>query len=499
MSYKVDLSHIDRGQARSLTDQIADAFVSAIESGRLAPGDKLPTTRALAEQASVNHLTAARVYKRLGEQGYVTAQVGRGTFVRASAVAAMEGADEDWQSYVLPEHMPSYTLQVHQEAFHRPLSPDTLSMAVGWPSPELFPVDELAALTAEVFADEGGEALTYLPAEGLPALREVIAARGRLSGFATSPEEIIVTTGARQGLDLAARALLRPGDVAVIESPSFTGSIISLEESGARVIGVPLDDDGFDVDALEQILARHEVKLVALQAACQNPTGRDLSPERRERLVALARERSFFIVEDGVYATMRFEGEPFPRLRAAAPGHVVYVDSLSKSVGGGLRLGWIAASGPVLDRLAELKMNTDVHTTALSQHIASRYLRSGAHEEQMRRGLPFYRERRDALLAALDRHLPGEHVRPHPLGGHHAWVTLTRRVDERLLHAEALRQGVTFVPGAAATVMPSARASMRLSFPLLAPDQLDEAVRRLARAVRAVSRGQARTATVAPT
>src|SRR5262249_54152444 len=160
--------------------------------------------------------------------------------------------------------------------------------------------------------------------------------------------------------------------------------------------------------------------------------------------------------------------------------------SLSKTVGGGLRVGWIAASGPVRSRLAALKVESDVHTSSLDQHIAVRYLQSGAHERQLQRVLPYYRERRDALLDALATHLAGEYTAPYPLGGHHVWVTLNRRLDEQALRSEALRHGVAYIPGGAAVAQPTGRTSMRLSFPLLDAEQLHEAVRRLARATESV-------------
>src|SRR5205085_5913447 len=159
--------------------------------------------------------------------------------------------------------------------------------------------------------------------------------------------------------------------------------------------------DGLDVDALEGILARHEVKLVSVQTGSQNPTGLDLSPERAERLLTLARERSFFILEDGVYSTVRFGTPEPPRLRLRAPDHVVYVDSLSKTIGGGLRLGWIAATGEIRRRLTELKLATDYHTPQLPQHLAHRWLASGAHDRHLRRINTIYARRCEAMLESL--------------------------------------------------------------------------------------------------
>jgi DNA-binding transcriptional MocR family regulator len=491
MSYKADLSDLGRlvaeGERGTVTTRLVEFFASRIEAGELEPGDQLPTTRALAEAAGVNHLTAARAYRRLAEDGLVTASVGRGTFVSAIAAAA-DAQGDDWQTYVLPEAPRSYAGEVLEDSFRMAGQPGLLSLAVGFPAAELHPVAELARHAADVFAQEGADAVSYGPTDGLLALREQLAARGRKSGFASSPDEIILTTGARQGIDVTTRALLRPGDVVAVESPTFAGMLESLQTTGARVIGIPVDEDGLDVAELERLVARHEVKLCALQPACQNPTGQTLSAPRRKRLVELARERSFFILEDAVYAPLDFEGDTQPRLRADAPSHVIYVDSLSKTIGGGMRVGWVAARGPVLSRIAALKTAGDTHSSMLDQHIAARYLASGHHDESITSSLPFYRERCEALMEALDRHMAGEYRAMVPRGGHHVWVTLESSVPERALVAEAVRHGVAFTPGGATLAEPVGPTSFRLSFGRLAPEQLDEGVRRLARALRSVRR-----------
>jgi DNA-binding transcriptional MocR family regulator len=493
MSHKIDLSELDRDGPASITQQLVDLFTEAIEAGKLEPGEKLPTTRALAADAGVNHLTAARVYRRLAELGYVTASVGRGTFVRSLVPAAADEQGDDWQVWAMPDRPQTYPEQVMDDAFRLATEPGIISLSTGWPSPRLYPIDELAEITADVFREEGGAAISYLTAEGLYPLREQLASKWR---FATDPEEIIVTSGARQAIDIVCRALLEPGDVAVVESPTFIGLLSSLRATGARVIGVPFDRDGLDLDALEHVLARHEIKLCALQTASQNPTGRDLSEERRERLAKLARDRNFFVLEDGVYSDVRFDGESPPPLRALAPGHVIYCDSMSKTVGGGLRMGWLAARGPVFDRLATMKLNTDFHTNTLAQHITARFLEQGGYERHIEASNPFYAERRDLLMEALEKHLPGEYRAERPNGGHHVWVQLLRPVEERTLYREAVRQGVTFTPGGTVTAERAPLTSLRLSFSLVDPPELDEGVRRLARALREVRRRERFSATV---
>jgi DNA-binding transcriptional MocR family regulator len=491
------LSDLDREGSTSITQQLVDRISSAIEAGQLEPGSKLPPTRELAAEAGVNHLTAARVYRRLAELGYVTASVGRGTFVRSLAPASSDSHGDDWQVYALPQDEISYSEQVLADTFSLAGREDVISLATGWPAPSTYPTEELARIAADVFAEVGGNALSYLPAEGLFDLREQIAARGRAHGYAQDADEVVITSGAQQAIALSAHATLEPGDVAVVESPTFIGMMTALRGTKARVIGVPVDENGFDVDGLVRLLARHEVKLVGLQSACQNPTGRSLSDERRKRLAELAMERNFFILEDRVYADMRFEGREVRSLRELAPAHVLYANSLSKVVGGGLRAGWVAARGPVRERIATLKLDADFHSPTLIQHMAARWLATGAYDRHLKQTIPFYRERRDALLAVLERHLAGEyHVDP-PLGGHHLWVTLNRPLDERALYAEAARSGVTFTPGGAVTAERRSQTSLRLSFSLLDPEQLEEGVRRLARAIREVRR-RSRHAVAAP-
>jgi 2-aminoadipate transaminase len=254
---------------------------------------------------------------------------------------------------------------------------------------------------------------------------------------------------------------------------------------------VPFDEGGIDVEAFERILARHEVKLLALQTGSQNPTGQDLAPDRAARLVELAQERSFFILEDGVYANIRFVDDPPPRLRQSAPDHVIYVDSLSKTIGGGLRVGWVAASGEARRRIAGLKLDTDVHSSTLTQYLAMRWLQSGSHDDHLRRVNKVYHQRANTLVESVRRRLDDEVSVLDPRGGHSVWLTFRRPIDERMLFAEALRNRVGFTPGRALRPEQSSQSSLRLSYPLLDDERLDEGVRRLAVAIRAVRRQSA--------
>jgi DNA-binding transcriptional MocR family regulator len=492
MSYKQQLSDLDRDGSRSVTAQIVDVFAHAIERGELSAGDKLPPTRELAEVAAVNHLTAARAYRRLAEMGLVAGRVGSGTYVRGGASTGADPDrspdDDSWQHYALPDDDSSAGDRVLADMMRAAQRSDGLPLSVGYPGAGLLPTDELAAITAEVFEAEGPRALQYDTAQGVAELREQLALLGGRRDCPDSADHIVVTAGARQGLTLVTRAVLRPGDAVACESPTFFGALEAIRAAGAEALPVPTDDDGLDTEALEALLRRHEIRLVFLQPQMHNPTGRDLSRDRAEHLIALSRRHGFFVFEDGVYADLRIEGSARPRLRSRAPERVIYVESFSKTLGGGLRLGWVAASGPVLERIAREKRRDDIHCVTLTQLAIARFLARGRYEDHLERAIPFHAERRDALVDAVVRELGAVASFVRPLGGGHMWVTLDEAVDERDLYEAAAEQGVDYVPGIA--VMPERpRAThMRLSFSYLDPDELREAVRRLGVAVRAARR-----------
>jgi 2-aminoadipate transaminase len=501
MSYRKELIDL-RGRERraGVGARIVEIIAAAIASGELGPDAKLPPTRQLAKLAGVNHLTAARAYRQLAERGLVVSRVGSGTFVRpAAALEATEqggaqapapsGGATAWQRYALPDEGEGLGEEILGEMLSQADRPDVIPLLIGHPSSALLPREELGELTAEVAAEEGARVYQYAALEGVPELREAIAAiEAPAQASGDEPGNIVVTTGAQQAITLAARATLRPGDVVACESPTYVGLLQALAAAGATVLPVPVDERGLDVEALEQLVTRREVKLLALQSRLQNPLGVDLSPERRARLLELARERGFFILEDGVYADLRFTGPDLPPLRADAPEHVIYASSLSKTTCPGMRCGWVAASGPVLDRIAREKAKADLHGPVLPQLVAARFLAGGGLGRQLERARAFYRAGAEALLPGLREALAGTDAAiSEPRGGGHVWIDLGPGASERELYAEALRRGVSFLPGSAATVGRSPHAALRVSFCFLGHEELREGARRLGEAVRAVA------------
>ena len=502
--YKEALSALDRSAERTLTDQIVAIFEAAIAAGELRPDEKLPPTRELAELAGVNHLTAARAYRRLAEIGLVRSRVGAGTFIRGAAAGVEAGSgprgSTAWQQYALPEPIGVYEDSILADLFGAGAAEDdVIPLMTGYPSERIFPRELLAELTERVIAREGGRAWQYAAPDGMPEFREAAAGLGRGDGLDDGPERVVATTGARQGLFLVTRAVARPGDVVAVEAPSFVGVLTALRSAGANVLSVPTDADGLDVDALEQLLARHEIRMLALQPRLQNPTGRDLSPERRERLVELAQRHGFFIVDDAIYSPLRFEGTDHGPLRPLAPEHTIYIHSLSKVVSSGLRAGFVIASGPVLDRIALEKRHDDMVSATLPQLVAAEFLAGGHYAAQVERAIEFHRANAETMLTAIDDHLDGvAELVERPLGGGHVWLRTRRPLDERLLYGEAVRCGVNFVPGGACIGGRPDATYMRLSFGYLDGEQIREGVRRLGVAIRALSREERRAGAAVP-
>jgi 2-aminoadipate transaminase len=488
MALADQLKNLDRASERSVTQQLVDAFTAAIASGELAPGEQLPPTRELARIAGVNQLTASRCYRRLSDEALVISGVGRGTFVRDSAaVAAADRFDSSWQTYALPAARESYAGRIVGELGRHAVNRDLIALSVGYPATTLIPRADLDAAVAEALAAGGAANYEYGPVEGTDELRAQLAALGRTRGLDDGADDILVTTGGRQALTLAARAVLRPGDVVACESPTFMGVIEAVRATGAEVLPIAVDAGGFSVDALEQVLRSHQVRLVALQPRMQNPTGRDLAPDRRTRLIELASRHGFFVLEDAVYADLRYEGADPGPLRALDPAHVIYVDSLSKTVGPGLRAGWVAASGEVLDRIIAEKRSDDAHSATLPQQVAARYLAAGHLPDLLEEARTTYRVRRDALAHALRTQMGDLATFTNPQGGGHIWATLLHACDDEQLYRAALDAGVSYVPGPAMLVGRPDQTYLRLSFTTVTPAELREGVERLAATVRAVT------------
>jgi 2-aminoadipate transaminase len=350
---------------------------------------------------------------------------------------------------------------------------DYISFASGLPDPDLYPFDALRAIADEVLATDGRAGLQYGPAEGHPPLRAWVAERLRARGLPATPEHVLITHGSQQALDLAARLFLDPGDRVVLESPSYLAAIQAFESYEAVYDAVPLDDNGVDAQAVVARLADRSPRLLFLLPNFQNPTGITLALERRERIAAAAARTGTPLLEDDAYYDLRYDGEPLPPLAALAPNPwAIYTGTFSKTIAPGLRVGWLYAQAPVVERLAQLKQITDLHTGSLTQRMALRFCEQGRLEPQIERLRGVYRERRDAMMDGLATELWGLARWTHPAGGMFLLLELSEDRDAAALLEAALARGIVFVPGTAFYPSGGGRHALRLNFVSEPPDRI---------------------------
>lgn len=370
--------------------------------------------------------------------------------------------------------------------------PGVISFAGGLPAPECFPAEEIGLAAERVLAREAGRVLQYGPTEGFPPLRDFLLGLMRGRGLPAGLDNLLVTNGSQQALDMIAKLLIDPGDLIVVENPTYMGALQAFRPYRPAFATLPMDDQGLRVDALERLLAdlaaeNRRPKFLYTVASFQNPTGVTLSAERRRALVELAARYELPIVEDDPYGELRYSGEAPPLLAAldierwGAPRHVLYLSTFSKLLAPGLRVGWAVAPEPLLRRMVQVKQGLDLHTSSLAQAIAYEACRDGLLDRQIPRICAVYQARRDAMLAALERHMPPGTRWTRPDGGMFLWITLPEGYNTTELLAIALeQQRVAFVPGGAFHANGGGENTMRLNFSFSTPEQIVDGVRRLA-------------------
>jgi len=359
---------------------------------------------------------------------------------------------------------------------------EVISFAGGLPAPELFPAELLADAFAQALAPPvAARALQYSCTEGDPELRALLAHRFTHRGLPASASEILVTTGSQQALGLVASVLADPGDVVLVENPSYLAALQCFGFAGARLVAVPCDADGMDPECLPELIASHSPKFLYLVPTFQNPTGRTLPAQRRARLAQIAAEHGLWIVEDDPYGELRYDGEPLAPIGSypGARDRTVTVSSLSKVLAPGLRIGFLRAPGTLLGPLAVAKQAADLHTSTVDQHAARNALETGGLDDHIDLICAEYRRRRDALLGGLARALPAGSTHNRPDGGMFVWARLPAGWDASALLRTALRHDVAFVPGAPFYACDPDPRALRLSFTTHPAGEIVEGLERL--------------------
>ncbi|MFN8635152.1 MAG: PLP-dependent aminotransferase family protein [Chloroflexota bacterium] len=468
---------LDPSTDAPLYRQLTDRLAQAVADGTLDEGERLPSERDLATSLGVSRTTVVTAYRELEARGLVRGHVGRGTFV--CAADAPTDAPFAWQGRVAL-------------AAQRALDPvlrgvldasgsDVISFGAGTSAPELFPVDLFRRLTDEILSRHAATAFGIGPTEGQPKLRAAVAAR-----VGARPEQVLVVAGAQQGLDLIARCLLDPGDAVLIERPGYLGAIQTFRSAGANLVG--WDAERSDPDELEDLILRYRPKLLYTAPTFQNPTGRTLPLDVRRDLLQVAARYRLPVVEDDPYGDLSFDRPPPPSLFALDErGLVIYLGTASKTLGAGLRLGWVVAPPAIVEQLTIVKARGDLFTNGLGQLVLAEVLASRAYDQHLAALRTEHVARHAALAAALKCYLPAGALTWRPAtGGVYVWCRLRGSADATTLLRHAQAAGVTFIPGEPFYADGLGRHELRLCFSAVPPAAIDAGARRLAAAYAAV-------------
>ena len=367
--------------------------------------------------------------------------------------------------------------------------PEVISLAGGLPDTSSFPPETFAAMAQRIATRWCARALQYGPTEGLGETKARIAEVMEVEGMRADPDDIVVTTGGQQVIDLVTKTLIDPGDVVVAEAPTYPGAVPVFSSYQADVVQIEMDSDGMRVDLLEEALEAldrdgRRPKFIYTVPSFQNPAGVTMSLPRRRRLVEVAHERELLVLEDNPYGLLRYEGEALPPLHALDRGvYTMYLGTFSKILSPGIRLGWVVAPPPVLEKINLGKQAADLCTSTLSQLMVEAYFEQGRWRDYIDSLAEIYRARRDTMLDALAEFFPPEADWTCPSGGLFIWVTLPDYIDTTDLLARALREDVAFVPGEAAYLDGRGRSSMRLNFSGVHQEAIREGVRRIGKVV----------------
>jgi 2-aminoadipate transaminase len=410
----------------------------------------------------------------------------------ARRVGAPRSTTRDLERYagLFAKRTQSMTSSAMRDLMAVTARPEVISLAGGLPDTSTFPAEDFAALMAHVAVDSSAAALQYGPTEGLDALKACIVRVMEAEGMAVEADDLLVTTGGQQVIDLVCKTLLDPGDVVIAEAPTYPGAVPVFTSYQADVVQIELDEDGMRVDLMEEALDRLDAegrvpKFIYTVPSFQNPGGVTLSLERRRRLVDVAKRRELLVLEDNPYGLLRYEGDAQPTLYSLDGGeYVIYLGTFSKILSPGLRLGWTAAPRPVLEKMNLGKGSTDLCSSPLAQHFVVAYFGERDWRRYLGTLTELYRRRRDVMLDALAEHFPREATWTRPQGGLFIWATLPGYIDTTDLLARALREeNVAFVPGRAAYLDGRGGSSMRLNFSGVGEDEIREGVRRIGKVV----------------
>ncbi|MDR5802456.1 PLP-dependent aminotransferase family protein [Caballeronia sp. LZ001] len=396
----------------------------------------------------------------------------------------MNQADLRATPWQLSERARKLTSSAIREILKVTERPEVISFAGGLPSPQTFPVEEMRVASERILRDQPAAALQYSATEGYMPLREWIAARYSKDGVTIRPTQVLITTGSQQALDLLGKTLVDPGSRVLVETPTYLGALQSFSMFEPHYVQMPTDEAGLIPEGLSAALTA-DARLLYAQPNFQNPTGRRLPLERRRALAAFAQSAGFPIIEDDPYGALDYAGAPLPTLLSMAPDHIVHLGSFSKVLAPGLRVGYIIAPEELHFKLVQAKQATDLHTPSLTQRIVHEVIKDGFLDRHVPTIRALYRDQCQAMLDALERHMPAGVEWNRPEGGMFVWVKLPKHIDSMKLLEQSIAENVAFVPGGPFFANDAEHNTLRLSFVTVPPAKIDEGVARLGALLRA--------------
>ena len=482
---------VDKTKKIPLYKQIVEQIQAQITSGEIPDGFQFPSERQLADALGVNRTTVLNAYKELKADGLMASHVGRGTVAVSTAgeypVKTIYQKEPIWEflySDYLKNHEP-FDVNKYLEIANQK---DVISFAAGIASFENLPTQAFEGIEAELLSRQ--KELLVSPVAGFFSLRKVISTYMQKRSCFCQPSEIMVLSGSQQGIDLITRAFINPGDLILIEEPSFFPAIQSFRAAGAKIMAVPMENDGMDMEILEQLLSRYRPKFLYTMPAYHNPTGICMSLAKRIRLLELVNKYGIPVLEDDPYGELYFEGQPLSPLKSMDKnGYVMYLSTFSKTISPGLRLGWICTGKKLIHQLCNIRQLADLHSNCISQQVVERFIVSGGMADYLTLIRREYKERRDIMAEALDRYAPPGLSWNIPTGGYYLWCTLPEGVSAEALAQKAAAGGVAILPGMPSyLVTRKGEAHVRLNYTFPAKNRISEGIRLLCEAIRELLR-----------